>query len=229
MFRHKYLALAVATTCLSVPLLTSGSAIAATVSSGGNQATIAGVPLRDLVAHLSVADEVRDGYDRAKFKHWVDADHDGCDTRAEVLLAEASTPPTVGPQCSIDGGGWYSAYDDTYLTRARASDIDHMVPLAEAWDSGASAWTPKQREAYANDLNEPRALIAVTARTNRSKADQDPSEWLPPYEPARCGYITDWTVVKTRWHLTVDPAEKTALTDLATDCPNIPLTVIHAM
>ena len=194
----------------------------------GPSAASDGVPLREVVAALPVATEIRDGYDRAKFKHWVDADGDGCNTRAEVLVAEASIPPTVGSTCAIAGGAWYSAYDDTYMTAARASDIDHMVPLAEAWDSGAHTWTPHRREAYANDLDEPRALIAVTAKTNRSKADQDPHEWLPPFEPARCEYITAWTVVKTRWGLTIDSAEKDVLVEIANRCPNIPITITPA-
>lgn len=190
--------------------------------------TVASVPLREVMAALPLADEVRDGYDRTKFRHWVDADGDGCNTRAEVLLTEASTPPTIGPKCAIVGGAWYSAYDDTYITNARASDIDHMVPLAEAWDSGAYAWTPQQREACANDLDEPRALIAVTATTNRSKADQEPHEWLPPYPPAWCEYVTAWAMVKTRWHLIVDPAEKTTLLDTAGHYPNLPLAITPA-
>lgn len=90
-----------------------------------------------------------------------------------------------------------------------------MVPLAEAWDSGASGWTETRREAYANDLHEPRSLAAVTARSNRSKADQDPSTWLPPYVAAQCGYITDWVIVKTRWGLSVDHKEKAVLMEEA--------------
>lgn len=100
-----------------------------------------------------------------------------------------------------------------------------MVPLAEAWDSGAHAWTADQREAYANDLDEPRALVAVTARTNRSKADQDPAEWLPPGQAAHCRYVAHWLTVKLRWQLAADRAERDALTTLAAACPNEPLTV----
>ena len=221
-----------------VSLIVSTAAIAAVLctvvapsiaSANPEPSTATGVPLRDVVAALPLADEVRDGYDRTKFRHWVDADGDGCNTRAEVLLTEASTPPTTGPKCAIVGGSWYSAYDDTYITNARVSDIDHMVPLAEAWDSGAYAWTPQQRESYANDLDEPRALIAVTATTNRSKADQDPHEWLPPYQPAWCEYVTAWATMKTRWNLTVDPAEKTTLIDTAGRCPNLPLAITPAV
>ncbi|GAA2775231.1 hypothetical protein GCM10010521_62190 [Streptomyces rameus] len=82
-----------------------------------------------------------------------------------------------------------------------------LVPLAEAWDSGASAWTAAEREAYANDLGDDRALIAVSAASNRSKADQDPSTWLPPAAGYRCQYATDWIADKTRWGLSIDTAE----------------------
>jgi hypothetical protein len=61
------------------------------------------------------------------------------------------------------------------------------------------AWTAQQREAYANYLDAPHHLVAVTARSNRSKADKDPAQWLPPHEPARCRYIAEWTAVKQRW------------------------------
>lgn len=92
------------------------------------------------------------------------------------------------------------------------------MPLAEAWDSGASAWTPERREAYANDLDADSSLVAVTARTNRARGDGDPSEWLPPLADARCTYAADWVATKLRWHLTADPAEHAVLTELAAGC-----------
>jgi hypothetical protein len=130
------------------------------------------LPVRDALAALPVQTESRTGYERTKFRHWTDADRDGCSTRNEVLLDEAVTAPEQDASCRLTGGSWYSPYDDTYFTEARALDIDHLVPLAEAWDSGASTWTAKERERYANDLDDPRALIAVSATSNRSKADQ---------------------------------------------------------
>jgi hypothetical protein len=186
------------------------------------------VLLRDAVEALPVADEIRDGYERTKFKHWVDVDADGCNTRAEVLLDEATTPPDTSGRCTITGGAWYSYYDDVTVTDARGLDIDHMVPLAESWDSGAYDWTPQRRQDYANDLDEPRALVAVTARSNRSKSDQDPAQWMPPHQPAHCAYITDWVTVKTRWNLHVDTAEQATLRDRAADCPNVPITTTPA-
>ncbi|MEE1931200.1 HNH endonuclease family protein [Streptomyces sp. TRM 70351] len=183
------------------------------------------LPVRALLGVLPVKEETRTGYERAAFRHWVDADKDGCNTRNEVLLEEAVNHPELSGRCTLTGGTWYSPYDDTYAEGARGLDIDHLVPLAEAWDSGAGTWTAAEREAYANDLGDHRALIAVTARSNRSKADQDPATWQPPARPYRCQYYTDWVTIKTRWGLAIDPAEQTALTELARTCPNTPVTV----
>ncbi|MFF7986968.1 HNH endonuclease family protein [Streptomyces sp. NPDC007901] len=186
------------------------------------------LPVRDALAALTVADESRAGYSRDKFKHWTDADKDGCNARAEVLLEEAVTAPEVGAKCALTGGSWYSAYDDRYFDSASKLDVDHLVPLAEAWDSGASAWTAKEREAYANDLDDPRALIAVSAASNRSKLDKDPAQWLPPYSPYWCTYVTDWVADKTRYQLSIDPAEQAALAERLTACPDQPITVTLA-
>ncbi|MFI5825027.1 hypothetical protein ACIA8I_39075 [Streptomyces rishiriensis] len=89
------------------------------------------LPVRDALAALPVQDEDRTGYERTKFRHWIEADRDGCSTQAEVLLAEAVTAPEQSAGCQLTGGSWYSPYDDTYFTAARALDIDHLVPLGE--------------------------------------------------------------------------------------------------
>jgi hypothetical protein len=212
----------------SAPLLSPATASAA----GPGAARAAGqtitLPVRDALAHLPVAAEDRTGYKRTAFKHWTDADRDGCDTRKEVLKAEAIIAPVQGPGCALTGGEWYSPYDDTYFNDAGKLDIDHLVPLAEAWDSGASGWTAKEREAYANDLGDARDLIAVSAKSNRSKADQDPSTWLPPAAGYHCTYVTDWIADKTRWGLSIDPGEQTALQQDLAACPDAPLTVTTA-
>ncbi|MFH8439350.1 HNH endonuclease family protein [Streptomyces sp. NPDC018007] len=174
--------------------------------------------LADAVQQLPLAAESREGYQRTSFKHWVDADKDSCNTRMEVLIAESRVKPTIEGACKVTGGAWYSYYDGVTLTAPGGLDIDHMVPLAEAWDSGASAWTAARREAYANDLDADRSLVAVTARSNRSKSDQDPSTWLPPLADARCTYTADWVSTKLRWGLSVDEAEAGALAALAEGC-----------
>ena len=156
------------------------------------------------------------GYNRVLFNHWIDADKDGCDTRAEVLIEEAITKPKVGSKCALTGGKWFSAYDGVEVTSASKLDVDHMVPLAEAWRSGAWKWSAAQRQAYANDLSDARALIAVTLSTNRSKGDKDPSLWLPAKE--QCTYTENWIAIKVKYSLTVDAKEATKLNSLVNAC-----------
>jgi len=180
-------------------------------------------PLRSAIDDLTVAVERRDGYERDKFTHWVDADGDGCDTRAEVLIAEADDPPTVGSGCSLSGGRWYSYFDGVSQTDPADIDIDHLVPLAEAWDSGAYGWAASRRQAYANDLGDYRTLVGVTDSVNRAKGDRDVAEWLPAQQ--RCRYLREFVAVKIRWSLSVDGAEKSAMRELAGDCDNATITV----
>jgi hypothetical protein len=185
--------------------------------------------LRAGVASLPVATEVRTGYSRDLFPHWVDADGDGCNTRYEVLIAEAVRTPSVGSGCTLSGGRWYSYYDNAYWTAPADLDVDHFVPLAEAWDSGARSWTATQRRSYANDVGDARALVAVTDDVNQAKGDRDPATWTPPYAPARCRYVGEWLAVKLRWRLTVDTAERSALVSLAGGCPDLTITVTRAI
>ncbi|MGW8065903.1 HNH endonuclease family protein [Streptomyces ziwulingensis] len=179
------------------------------------------LPVAEAVTRLPVATESRDGYDRDAFRHWNRGDDpaDGCSTRNEVLITEAVEPPTVGPGCRLSGGSWWSYYDLVWATSASGLDIDHMVPLAESWDSGASAWTAQRREAYANDQGAEASLVAVTARSNRSKADQDPAQWLPPAAEVHCQYVAEWVATKLRWNLTADETEVAALREAASGCP----------
>jgi len=183
-------------------------------------------PLQTAVADLPVATEVRTGYDRDLFQHWIDADGDGCHTRNEVLLAEADDPPTVTGTCTISGGRWFSYYDRVSWTNTGDLDIDHMVSLAEAWDSGARTWSSTVRRDFANDLGDSRSLVAVTDDVNQTKGDQDPGTWLPQYD--RCRYLREFVAVKHRWRLTVDSAEKSAMTSLASSCTNSTITVTRA-
>ncbi|MDT0614391.1 HNH endonuclease family protein, partial [Streptomyces lancefieldiae] len=178
------------------------------------------LPLADAVAALPVDTESRDGYSRTAFRHWnTGADpSDGCSTRNEVLISEAVEPPTVGPNCRLTGGQWWSYYDQVWVTSASSLDIDHMVPLAESWDSGASGWSAQRREAYANDQGAEASLVAVTARSNRAKADRDPAEWLPPAVEVHCRYVAEWVGTKLRWSLAADETEVAALREVAAGC-----------
>ena len=165
---------------------------------------------------LTIAPDQLSGYERTLFKHWIDADKDKCDTRKEVLIQEAVSIPKLSSGCVFNGGKWISAYDGLATTDYSTLDIDHMVPLSEAWRSGAWKWSPAQREAFANDLTDSRSLIAVTASLNRQKSDQDPSTWLPLVD--KCTYVSNWIAIKVRYSLTVDTAEATALTTLIASC-----------
>jgi hypothetical protein len=166
---------------------------------------------------IRTAPERIGGYDRKLFKHWIDADKNGCDTRKEVLIAEAIVKPKKGAKCKLTGGKWISAYDGKTYKKDSSLDVDHMVPLAEAWRSGAWAWTAKQRQDFANDLSDSRALIAVSASSNRSKGDQDPKTWLPT--KGKCTYIESWVAIKVRYSLTFDTGELSVIQSYFTSCP----------
>lgn len=180
-----------------------------------------------LLRKLDVQTETgRDTYDRDLYKHWIDHDRDGCDTRREVGIAEAKHDPTVGPDCSFTSGKWKSYYDGVTTTDFGTFDVDHMTPLAEAHDSGGWAWDPDTREAYANDLDDKRSLVAVSASSNRSKGDKDPAEWMPA--KGKCRYVTEWLAVKWRWSLTIDPTEKKTLRKHVKKCGPKKVTVRSA-
>jgi hypothetical protein len=164
-----------------------------------------------LLKQLPVKTERQAGYSRAKFVHWIDADGDGCDTRQEVLIAEAVKKPRIGAGCRLYGGVWVSTYDGQRFTTYGGMDVDHMVPLAEAWASGARNWNSATRRAFANDLAYRYSLNAISAHSNRSKGDREPGSWMPTKASYRCIYVKSWIAVKWRWHLAVDASEKASL------------------
>lgn len=161
-----------------------------------------------VLAGITQERERPQGYKRDFFRHWTDDNKNGCNTREEVLIAESTSPAQVDPYgCKVIEGDWFSTYDGLTHTDPSNLDIDHMVALKEAWDSGAWRWSSSQRQKFANDLSDPRSLIAVTSGVNRSKGDKDPSNWLPPRREAICTYVTDWVAVKARWKLSMDSSE----------------------
>lgn len=174
-----------------------------------------------LLAELTVAPDTgtRD-YDRALFGDTWATQGDGCDTRHAVLAAESFDFVAHGPRdpCDIEAGDWVSLYDGYRIGDPGELEVDHVVPLAEAWASGAAGWSDKQRRAFANDLGYDDALIAVTAAANQAKSDKDPAEWLPPTPAARCRYATAWVTQKARWELSVNPAERDALRNILARC-----------
>ena len=167
---------------------------------------------------LRIEPEYVGDYDRDLFADWYDADRNGCNTRKEVLIAESLDPVQIGSGCTITGGRWFSIYDNVETIDSSKFDIDHMVPLSEAWDSGAWNWNADQRKHFANDLDQPFFLIAVTASSNRSKSDRDPAEWMPPNASYHCEYVRIWIEIKRAWDLSVDQAEHDYLAQKLASC-----------
>jgi len=110
-----------------------------------------------------------------------------------------------------------SPYDGATWTAASDVDIDHVVPLGEAWKAGANEWTTAQRQAFANDLDNPQ-LVAITDNVNESKGDRTPDVWKPPLESFYCTYAKMYVKVKSVYDLTVKAAEKSALSDMLDTC-----------
>ncbi|MET9260396.1 HNH endonuclease family protein [Amycolatopsis sp. NPDC004079] len=182
--------------------------------------TAPNVPLaeaRKQLAELPVAPRgTLDGYDRdKKFPHWKTVSGT-CNVREEVLKRDG-TNVRVNAECAPVSGNWHSVYDGETWPKASNVDIDHVVPLAHAWISGAKAWPQAKREQFANDLVRPQ-LIAVTGSVNRQKSDKAPDEWKPPLVSFWCTYATDWTVVKREYGLTVTVPERTALSSMLDRC-----------
>jgi hypothetical protein len=155
------------------------------------------------------------GYSRDLFPHWITISG-SCNTRETVLKRDGSGV-TVDGSCYPTSGSWYSPYDGATWTNPADVDIDHIVPLAEAWRSGASSWTTSKRQSFANDLSRPQ-LIAVTDNVNQSKGDQDPSTWQPSRTSYRCTYAKMWIHTKYYWNLKLQSAEKSALQTMLNSC-----------
>jgi hypothetical protein len=154
------------------------------------------------------------GYSRDDFGHGWSTQSDHCDSRVDVLKAQDQLTPPSG--CTIASGRWVSLYDGVTVTSAHDLDIDHLVPLANAWVSGARSWTPTQRAVFANDVST--ELIAVSAHSNRSKGDQPPPGYEPPNRAEDCQYAQRWIVIKTKYHLSIQRSEHDALSEMLTTC-----------
>ncbi|MBO1333099.1 HNH endonuclease family protein [Streptomyces sp. VRA16 Mangrove soil] len=177
---------------------------------------IAASTARTYLSELTVKTEgSSDGYSRDLFPHWI-TQSGTCNTR-EVVLKRDGTNVVTDSSCAATSGSWYSAYDGATWTASSDVDIDHVVPLSEAWKSGASSWTTAQRQAFANDLTRPQ-LIAVTDNVNQSKGDQDPAEWMPPRAAYACTYLRMYVQVKHYYDLSVDSAEKSAIQSGLSGC-----------
>jgi hypothetical protein len=166
------------------------------------------------------------GYDRALFgQAWADVDRNGCDTRNDVLRRDLS-PYVLKPGsngCRVLSGTLYDPYLGRTIAFVRGPrtssevQIDHVVPLSDAWQKGAQQWTALQRTAFAND---PLNLLAVDGLTNQRKSDGDAATWLPPNKAYRCSYAARQIAVKVRYGSWVTAAERDALGRILASCPS---------
>ena len=165
---------------------------------------------------LEVTPEVNTpAYSRSQYKHWIDEDGDGVNTRLEVLDRDSwylvTWDEKPNGKLYIEDGLWICPYTGKSYFEPSDIDIDHMVPLKEVHQSGGYAWSKEKKRAYANDLSDTRTLVAVDDSSNQSKGHRDPAEWLPPNRAYWCEYLTKWVSVKDKWNLTVDQTEVDAL------------------
>ncbi|TLS20823.1 uncharacterized protein PpBr36_10878 [Pyricularia pennisetigena] len=171
---------------------------------------------KSLLDGLTVAQPLSgSGYSRDLFPHWI-TQSGACNIREYVLQRDGSNVET-NSACNAVSGTWKSPYDGATWTSASNIDIDHMVPLKNAWISGASQWTTAKRQQFANDITRPQ-LWAVTNSVNRQKSDGSPDAWVPPLSSFYCTYAKSWVQVKSYWALTVTGAEKSALANMLNTC-----------
>ena len=166
------------------------------------------------------------GYSRDKFPHWSDAQEYGwtlpsgtpdpgsCDVRDAALIRDGQRV-RVGSGCYVSRGRWFDPYTGNVYYRPSDIDIDHMVPLAEAWRTGAKRWSAAKRESFANNRGE---VLAVEDNANASKGDREPEAWKPPRKAYWCTYSKKWINIKHSWNLTATYAEKRALRNMLSTC-----------
>jgi hypothetical protein len=188
----------------------------------------AGQPAAAVLATLPVKGRApMTGYDRDQFgPAWADVDHNGCDTRDDVLARDltgtAFKPGTH--DCVVASGTLADPYTATTIAFVRGDgtsvDIDHVVALGDAWQTGAFAWNLAKRTALAND---PLNLLAVDYSANRQKGDADAASWLPPSTGYRCAYVARQVAVKASYGLWVTQPEHDAMARVLQTCPGEPV------
>ena len=178
------------------------------------------------VAKLTVRGRApKTGYARAQFgQAWYDTDHNGCDTRNDILRRDLRSKQMKNCCRVMAGTLAPDPYTGTTIRfvygGASEVDIDHMVALFDACQKGAATWAAGKRLALAND---PLNLLAVDSSTNRSKGDGDAATWLPPNKAFRCAYVARQVAVKGKYRLWVTAAEREAMVRVLTTCPTMEL------
>jgi hypothetical protein len=161
------------------------------------------------------------GYSRAAFTHWSDLNRDGCDSRNEILKRDLTQIifKTGTRDCKVISGQLLDPLSGKTLIFSSSKstvDIDHLVSLSNAWQTGAAYFDKKTRESLAND---PLNLLAVDAKLNRQKGDADAATWLPPLKSFRCEYVAIQVAVKAKYLLWVTSAEREAIIKVLDNCP----------
>lgn len=200
------------TTALCLALLQASVAQAGLIHRGRDFAALfTGRP-------LSVATPPAESYHRQDWPHWIDADHDCQDTRAEILIRDTRGPLKFkrNKACNVSWGLWLCPYTGKEIRKASELDIDHLVPLAHAQKSGGATWSREKKRQFAND---PLNLLAVEAGVNRAKGDQAPDRWRPPRQGFWPEYARRWREVKKKYGLTISAAEEAALLEMAGATP----------
>ncbi len=166
------------------------------------------------------------GYSRSQFgQAWADVDRNGCDTRNDMLKRDLTNIEfkVKTRECVVLSGVLLDRYSGETINFVRGNvtsmevQIDHVVALSNAWQTGAFKLTLMQRTAFAND---PLNLFAVKGRLNSQKGDGDAATWLPPLKSFRCSYVAQQIAVKAKYSLWVTAPEKEAMTRILAACPN---------
>jgi hypothetical protein len=165
------------------------------------------------------------GYTRDQFgQAWADVDRNGCDTRNDILKRDLTsiTYKARTRNCVVLSGTLLDRYSGESINFLRGNitsmevQIDHVVALSNAWQTGAFKLTAEQRKALAND---PMNLFAVKGRLNSQKGDGDAATWLPPLKSFRCAYVAQQIAVKAKYSLWVVAPEKAAMLSILAKCP----------
>ena len=180
-------------------------------------------PIEALVAlnNLEVKGRApKTGYARSQFPHWSDPDRNGCDARNDTLKRDLTniTYKAGTRECKVIAGQLLDPFSGkviTFSTTKVVIDIDHVVALSNAWQTGAAYFDKNKRSQIAND---PLNLLAVDAKLNRKKGDGDAATWLPPNKAFRCEYVGLQIAVKAKYGLWVTAAEKTAMKKVLQAC-----------
>jgi hypothetical protein len=165
------------------------------------------------------------GYTRAQFgPAWADVDRNGCDTRNDILKRDLTsiTYRAKTRNCVVESGTLVDRYSGETINFVKGNissmevQIDHVVALSNAWQTGAFKLTADQRRALSND---PLNLFAVKGRLNSQKGDGDAATWLPPLKSFRCSYVAQQIAVKAKYSLWVTAPEKAAMVSILAKCP----------